>query len=66
MLCLVVGLARRPTGNSAAVVRACWFVIIIFLKKLIRGVVVGVYSWVNSVVDLRWTLVDVGINLVGS
>ena len=33
MLCLVVGLAQRPTGNSAAVVRACWFVIIIFLKK---------------------------------
>ena len=66
MLCLVVGLARRPTGNSAAVVRACWFVIIIFLKKkLICGVAVGVCSWVNSVVDLRWTLVDVGINLVG-
>ena len=27
MLCLAVGLAQRPTGNSAAVVRACWFVI---------------------------------------
>ena len=35
-------------------------------KKLIRGVAVGVYSCVNSVIDLRWSLVDVGINLVGS
>ena len=44
----------------------CWFVIIILKKKkLICGVAVGVCSWVNSVVDLRWTLVDVGINLVG-
>ena len=53
MLCLVVGLAQRPTGNSAVVVCACWFVIIILKKKLIRGVAVGVYSWVNSVIDLR-------------
>ena len=37
----------------------------IYKKKLICGVAVGVCSWVNSVVDLRWTLVDVGINLVG-